>query len=45
MVSTVIAGIVAVALAFAALTTLGATTAHAVAGTTPTTVAGSNPWE
>ncbi|SDJ27443.1 hypothetical protein SAMN04488074_101953 [Lentzea albidocapillata subsp. violacea] len=45
MVSTVITRIAAAALAFAALTTLGATTAHAVAGTTPITVAGSNPWE
>ena len=45
MARTVIAKIAAATLVLAALTTLGATTAHAVTDTTPTTVAGSNPWE
>ena len=45
MIRTVIAKIAAVTFAVAALTTLAATTAHADAGTTSTTVVSSDPWE
>lgn len=45
MIRTAIAKIAAITFAVAALTTLAATTAHAGTGTTPVTVAGSDPWE